>query len=344
MKTLGIILIALPVMYILGALIYASATRYNPIEVSHLDKKNPIPPFMISDSSFSIVTWNIGYGGLGKESDFFYDGGEMVRPTKELLSKNLNGILNVLKEQNADFLCLQEVDTCSKRSYRENQLEIISRGLPSYEYFFSKNYDVNFVPRPFFNPLGKITSGLATFSLLPGTYLERIGYESETHFPNYLFMLRRCFSKTHIPLSRGKDLVIINTHNSAYDSTGKMKKSELDKLIPYVYDLYEQGHYVIASGDWNQCPPDYNPKGQEEIYGESLFPKDFLQSGWKWASDNSTPTNRKLDQKYNEKSSYTTVIDFFLVSPNIKVNKVQTIPTQFEYSDHQPVRLEFTLN
>jgi len=308
-----------------------------------LDKINPRPPFMVQDSTFSIITWNIGFGGLGKESDFFYDGGKMVRAKKETITKNIDGILGLLSNELTDFICLQEVDTCSKRSYRENQLDQLSEVLPGYEYTFAKNYDVNYVPLPFLSPLGKITSGLATFSALPGTYMERIAYTSEPSFPNNLFMLKRCFTKTHIPLYRGKDLIIINTHNSAYDPSGSMKKEELETLMPYIYQLFEEGHYVVVAGDWNQCPPDYKTKGKEKKYGETKFEEDFLNKGWAWQSDSSTPTNRKLDQPYNPSSSYTSVIDYFLTSPNIDMTEVSTIDTGFEFSDHQPVKMQFRL-
>ncbi|MFK7755719.1 MAG: endonuclease/exonuclease/phosphatase family protein [Flavobacteriales bacterium] len=342
MKTVIILAILLPLMYLAGVLIYASATRYKPLDETDLKKYNTRSPFMVNESSFTILTWNMGYGGLGEESDFFYDGGAQVRPSKEIVEKNLTGIESFLAESDADFICLQEVDTASKRSYNTNELSRISESLEFYEYFYAKNYDVNFVPKPFLNPLGKITSGLATFSKYPGTYLERISYKSETNWPNYLFMLRRAFSKTHIPLSIGKDLVIINTHNSAYDPSGKMKKSELDILIPYVNALYAEGHYVVVAGDWNQSPPDHKLGSKAEKYKESNFPEDLINEGWNWSYDPSLPTNRKLDKVYS-KDSYTALIDFFLVSPNIQTEAVKTIDLDFKFSDHQPVKMSFSI-
>ena len=344
LKTSIFLIIGLPILYLIGVLVYASATKFCPIDRAYLEKLNQRPPFMIADSVFSVISWNIGYGGLGKESDFFYDGGEQVRMDRETVKKNLTGIRELLGSSNADFICLQEVDSCSKRSYRINELSFLLEKLSSYEAIYAKNYDVNFVPRPFLNPLGKITSGLACFSKLGTTFPERVSYTSEPNFPNNLFMLRRCFMKIHIPLTSGKDLVIINTHNSAYDATGSMKKEELDILMPYIYNLYENGNYVVVAGDWNQCTPDYVTKGKESEFRESKFSTDFLNKGWKWSSDPSTPTNRKLNKVYDEKTSYTSVIDFFLISPNINSLSVKTIDTFFEFSDHQPVKMEFSLD
>jgi exonuclease III len=85
-------------------------------------------------------------------------------------------------------------------------------------------------------------------------------------------------------------------------------------------------------------------KGKESEFRESKFSTDFLNKGWKWSSDPSTPTNRKLNKVYDEKTSYTSVIDFFLISPNINSLSVKTIDTFFEFSDHQPVKMEFSLD
>jgi len=37
------------------------------------------------------------------------------------------------------------------------------------------------------------------------------------------------------------------------------------------------------------------------------------------------------------------LIDFYLVSPNVSIEKVEGVDMDFEFSDHQPVRLEIRL-
>ena len=37
------------------------------------------------------------------------------------------------------------------------------------------------------------------------------------------------------------------------------------------------------------------------------------------------------------------VLDGFIVSDNLKIDQVENIDTQFEYTDHQPVKLNVTL-
>lgn len=42
--------------------------------------------------SFSVLTWNIGYGALGDNADFFMDGGKMVSSaSKERVQQNMDG-------------------------------------------------------------------------------------------------------------------------------------------------------------------------------------------------------------------------------------------------------------
>ena len=54
--------------------------------------------------------------GLDASMDFFYDGGEKVRPEKHVVKENLTGILLTLEQfQEHDFVLLQEVDKNSKR-------------------------------------------------------------------------------------------------------------------------------------------------------------------------------------------------------------------------------------
>ena len=45
------------------------------------------------NQEMNILTWNIGYGALGEQADFFMDGGKSVQSsTKESVQKNLIGI------------------------------------------------------------------------------------------------------------------------------------------------------------------------------------------------------------------------------------------------------------
>ena len=294
----------------------------------------------------TILNWNIGYCGLDKSMDFFYDGGEQVRPPRENVVKNLDGVLKHLKSYtDIDFFLLQEVDKKSKRSYRINEYDSIKNAFTKYQSFFGKNYDVFLVPTPPLSPYGKVLSGLMSLSKFQAAEVVRHSFPGNYDFPKGLFMLDRCFLVKRYFLEGGKELLIINTHNSAYDD-GSLRKGQMDYLKNFLTEEYEKGNFIIVGGDWNQCPPGVKTeiagyKFDNEDFSE--IDKDYLPADWKWVYNNDLPTNRRVMKPYDKSTSPTTLIDFFLVSPNVESVSIENIDLDFEFSDHQPIKAKFKL-
>ena len=332
------------VVYFVVSILYAMITDYKPDKMSNAETKqakHPASDTVDVKDTLTLFSWNIGYAGLGKESDFFYDGGKMVRPAKHISQKNLSGILDQIAQfdaVHADFILLQEVDICSNRSYHTNQWEKIAQILPQYNSSFGKNYDVKYIPIPPLEPMGKALGGIITFyKAKPLSAPLRYSFPANFSFPKGLFFLDRCFTLQRFAHG-DKELVLINTHNSAYDG-GTLKKEEMAYFHDYLTAEYAKGNYVIVGGDWNQIPPGYVPllPAGESGYEETPIPQGYLPPEWTWAYDGSTATNRKVDFPYQKGKTYTTVIDYFLLSPNIELIKVKGIANGFEHSDHQPV-------
>ena len=159
-------------------------------------------------------------------------------------------------------------------------------------------------------------------------------------------MLDRCFLVNRYHLANHKDLLIINTHNSAYDD-GSLRAQQMDFLSAYLISEYEKGNYVIVGGDWNQTPFGIEPELPAHRFDtENLtyVGKDYPAPGWTWAYDPDLPTNRRVSIPYDQDRSLTTIIDCFLLSPNIVLEHVETIDLNFENSDHQPVLLRASLS
>jgi exonuclease III len=120
---------------------------------------------------------------------------------------------------------------------------------------------------------------------------------------------------------------------------------EMAYLKNFIETEYKKGNYVIAGGDWNQCPPDFRPEFRKHKMDNTLR-KDISSEympDWKWAYDLSEPSNRRVTTPYNVETTLTTVIDFFLISPNIIIKSVGTKHLEFEHSDHNPVVLNIKL-
>ncbi len=333
------------VLIFAGLIITAIVTDYKPAETVEVFKSEN--PDIVPDTlEFNIVDWNIGYCGLDASMDFFYDGGTHVRPPEENVVANLSAVINYLKNQeNTDFFFIQEVDKKSKRSYKINQYDSLQNAFADYHAFFGKNYDVFFVPTPPAEPYGKVVSGLMTLSKFNPAEVIRHQFPGNYGFPKGLFMLDRCFLVSRIPVSNGKQLLMINTHNSAYDD-GSLKAGQMTYLKEFLLAEYEKGNYIIVGGDWNQCAPNVDTTFADFNFDTKDFSridKDYLPAEWNWVFSNEIPTNRRVATPYDKKTSVTTVIDFFLISPNIENTAIENINLEFKNSDHQPVKASFKL-
>ena len=129
MKVLKIVLIVLAAIILfvgvfLGVL---TITEFMPKDVQQADVLNNRSFDTVElGREYTALSFNTGYAGLGKESDFFMDGGKSVRTTRELTEKNLEGIKGFLSSESPDFVLLQEVDRDSKRTYGIDETQQIT--------------------------------------------------------------------------------------------------------------------------------------------------------------------------------------------------------------------------
>jgi endonuclease/exonuclease/phosphatase family metal-dependent hydrolase len=343
LKTILIILLV-AIIGFASLIVYAVINDYKPKEKEIVFIKENAET--LSDTvEFSFLTWNIGYCGLDKDMDFFYDGGKKVFTPKSNCIINLQAVRKFLQQNDSiDFIFFQEIDKSSKRSYQINEYDSISSTLKNHTPYFGKNYDVFFVPVPPASPMGRVLSGIAIYSRYQPSSSIRFSFPGEYGFPKQLFMLDRCFLVNRYPLSNGKELLVINTHNEAFD-TGQIRKAQMEYLKDFLLKEYEKGNYIIAGGDWNQSPPDFKPyfAGNKVNTSQMMISSNYLPHEWQWIYDNNTPTNRSVVAAYDPASTNTTVIDFFLLSPNIKDISVKCINLNFENSDHNPVEIRLKL-
>lgn len=330
------------VLYFGGIIIYDTTTDYQPKSKEKLEVDGKGCYDHSNDSVFTLLSWNIGYCGLGKEMDFFYDGGKNVRPSKDNFQEYLNGVLNKLSGlDTVDIIMLQEVDTNAKRTYYTNEADLIRQFMPIYSYVFAKNYDVRFVPLPVLNPMGSVISGMITLSKIKPQEAFRYPFYVNYSWPMNVMMLDRCLIYTKFKIPGDKYLVVLNTHNSAFDDAAEMREVEGYILKSIMLDEYAKGNYVVAGGDWNRNPPLFDgTKFTDKNISCTLLPgidTVFLPGDWQWVYDPSTPTNRNVNEVYQKGITKTTIIDYFAVSPNLEVIENRTLSDNFEFSDHQPI-------
>lgn len=335
---------------LLITLLFFVITEYRPSDIEEIAPYKTISG-RSTPGGLRLFSWNLGYCGLDADMDFFMEGGENTkRSPLENQRTALDAVVEELKKQESDVCFIQEIDRSSRRSFNIDQLYTVSESLSGYESYFSTNFKSPFVPLPVQNPIGKVESGIATFSRFTSSTTQRLQLPGSFGWPVKIFHLKRCIQITRIPSPvEDRDWCLLNIHLTAYDE-GDMRKQQLDYLKILITDLYEQGHYVVIGGDWNSLFPGVSEDQfgsyttpEEHLFWLSSVPEDWTPENWQWCYDDEVPTARTLEQPYKAGENGTFIIDGFLVSPNLRVDEVRGYNLRFEHSDHNPVAITVSI-
>ena len=352
-------IVGLVVLILVGYVIYLSATFYRIRDNLLLDITNSQTSQVSIGEDYTITTYNIGFGAYSQDFDFFMDSGQMLDGTKvsgsgsraknkQTVLDNTTGALQIIQNQDTDFAFFQEVDTHSDRSHFVNQYEMLQNGLGAdYSSVYASNFHSGYLFYPLTNPHGSVNSGIATFSKYQIAESVRRSFPIDMGFFNKFFDLDRCFVVNRLNIEGSdKQLVLINLHMSAYDEGGKIRAKQLELLKTILSEEYELGNYVIAGGDWNHDIADslntFDTQQTVPSWVAQITEED-LPDGFSFASSKNAPTCRSTDKKNEKGVNYSVVIDGFIVSNNVSVSLIENIDTDFMYSDHNPVKMTFSL-
>ncbi|MCR4580809.1 MAG: endonuclease/exonuclease/phosphatase family protein [Treponema sp.] len=301
----------------------------------------------------SLLSWNIGYAGLGKDEDFFMDGGKKVRPdSKKVVEKYFEGIKKTIKENPSEIIFIQEIDLKSKRTWKINEYQALMEDTGKAG-SFAYNYKCTYVPFPF-PTIGHIESGLSILTNYETTSAQRRSLPVPFKWPIRLANLKRCILATRIPVyengvASGKELVLADFHLEAFDK-GEGKIAQTKALKEFIDSEYAKGNYVIAGGDFNQRFPGSTAFPPKWLNGwlPGQLDADMLEDGWQFVFDDSKPTCRSNSRTYNDEDAKNHdwqyhVIDGFIISPNISKLSMNVIDVDFQNSDHNPVKMTFEL-
>ena len=351
-KVFKIVLIVLGAVLLLaaGLILWLSVCEFKPADVTDVKVESnsqvgEFSPFL--DQELTVISWNIGYAGLGKDSDFFMDGGENVSSAdQDTVTASLLGIYKQLYtgDNQAGIYMLQEVDKNSARTYSMDESDCLG----IYNSTYALNYSCPFVPYPL-PPIGRVNSGLLTTTMYDIDSSERISLPCPFDWPVSTANLKRCLLVSYLPIEGSSSkLVIVNLHLEAYDD-GEGKIAQTKQLREFIQAEYEKGNYVIAGGDFNQVFPggiEKYPNEHPELWEPGIITEDIMPEGWSLAYDLETPSCRLLNQPYDPEDIENTqyyVIDGFIISPNVELISVETLDAGFEFADHNPVQLKVKL-
>ena len=353
------ILVLICILVVAGYIVYLETTYYRIDDSVAVEVDNNPQAALQVGTQYKAATYNIGFGAYTPDYTFFMDEGIMNDGTptvgthstavsRESVEACTNGAISVLKGLDADFMLLQEVDVDSTRSYNVDQKAALEEAFPTFSSTFASNLHSGYLAYPIGDPHGTVNAGLLVLGDAHVDSAMRRSYPIDEAFPTKFFDLDRCFLVERLPVANGKELVLINSHMSAYDEGGLIRQQQLDLICGIMQEEAASGNYVIVGGDWNHALG-----GSETMYESgfqvppwvSTFDDSLLPAGYSVViADNirSVPTCRNNDVPYEKGYTYTVTVDGFVVSDNVKAT-AQNIDAGFEYSDHNPVLLTFEL-
>ena len=141
---LGILILAL-----LAYIVYLYASYYRIEDNQELVVEAPVDDtttgaaaVLATDTEYSAVTYNIGFGAYLPDYSFFMDGGTSSwAESPETVQYAINGAGELVKSLDPDFALIQEIDLDATRSYHTDEYEMLRSLLPEYTTVFAQNYD-----------------------------------------------------------------------------------------------------------------------------------------------------------------------------------------------------------
>lgn len=310
-------------------------------EVPTQYKPKASPASSIS-SPLNVLVWNIGYAGLGEESDFVADGGEMLLPPdRHAIVKNLDGILKTLQNSEFDVALMQEVAEAGFLTRGVEVLGGIAEGLSDHSLFFSSDISTKWFPQRI-----SLKHGLAIFSKDMKTPPQVIRIDEEPE--RIMGFIKRKYHIQEMELViDNQDWAIINIHLSAFDKSASVRTKQLETVFKIANEHYQAGKAVVVGGDWNmrlgQTDFPYT-SSEEALFWIHDFPQGAINDGWQKVFDPSGPTVRTNERPFNKGENYTTIIDGLVISPNVSLLDAQLINLDFKYTDHQPTIFKLEKN
>lgn len=307
-----------------------------------------------TNRAYRLICQNIGFGAYSPDFTFFMDGGKESRAfSRDHVIRNTTGCAGITSSMGADFLLYQEVDIKGTRSHFVNEAELLASVIEENDninWIFAQNYNSPYILYPFSSPHGRNKSGLMTASHFKIQEATRRSLPIEKGLSR-LVDLDRCYAKTVFSTRDSRKFIVYNVHLSAYTTNPETGNDQIRMICNDMDEEYKKGNYVLTAGDMNK---EIFEKASE-LFGKSgkdyswcqPFPKNLLSENLilvpPCRKESPVPTSRNTDIPYGP-DNFVTIIDGFIVSKNIRVLATEVLKTDFEFSDHNPIYMDFILS
>ena len=347
------------VVIVVAYILYVVLTFYRIDDNIQLDIENNKTEIVELNTEYTIMTYNVGFGAYQQDYSFFMDCGTLKTgeevcgvygkgKSEEDVLNNINTSIDIASESNADFYFFQEIDKDSDRAFNINQYDLLKSEFTDYSSIYGQNFHSAFLAYPLNDMHGASDAGLVTLSKYAVEESTRRSYSVPEGFPAKYMDLDRCFVLSRYSLENGKQLVLINSHMSAYDEGGTTRQKQLAELNAVMKEEYEKGNYVIVGGDFNHDIADstdtFASEEETPTWIYDITNEDLTEGYSIVVAENKleVATCRAAELPYTKGINHVDIIDGFFVSDNISATSVN-IETEYISSDHNPVILTFSL-
>jgi len=352
--------IMLPLLVLItGLFIWGYFSTYHPKDVQEETIScSESTPTLKAGQKVKILSWNVQYMA-SKDYVFFYDlidnSGPDKKPSKKAIAKTINEVARIIQQEDPDIILLQEVDEGAKRTNKEDQLKRLL-GLISKDYgchCSSFYWKASFVPDP--NVMGSVGMKLSTISkykIKEGTRHQLPLIENMNALVKQ-FYLKRAILETTFPVEGSRDLIVMNTHLSAFAQGSNTMEQQVAMLDKMLKARTKQGLSWVIGGDFNLLPPGEAYKEltdyQKQYYKPETEIASFFKDYQAVPSAAQTTGSRRAewfthfpnDPKVKQPDR---TIDYIFFSKNVELlNKSIGQKDTWDISDHLPLMVNFVV-
>lgn len=315
----SLIFFGILILFVGGFFFYGSSSNISDREHSRLFHSKATDAFQKQDSTFSVLTYNIGYlsGMTNNTTD---------KPDQKFFEANLKKAIHLLEQLNPDIVALQEIDYNSWRTYEMDQETELA--LDRYPYTArAVNWDKKYVPFPYGLPsvhFGKVVSGQSILSKfkIEKQKIDTLQQVASAPFYYNSFYLERLAQAAVIKIGK-KEVAIINVHLEAFDAPTRKVHTE---YVLKLYQKYVKNYPTIILGDFNSSPDEKE---------STILP--FLQAGIRSAALNP----QKPEYTYSSEKPESR-LDYIFYSDHLVLHDSKVVKEAGTISDHLPVMARFS--
>lgn len=240
-KTIFIILLSC--FFLLTALIFFFKAPYQK-QTSYIKSFDTHSKIKHSDNEIKVITYNIGYASGMRNNE-----GSVL--TKDEVLKNLDDIVQKIKVQDADVICLQEVDINSSRSFGIDQVKYLAEKLGYKNAAYTINWNLNYLPWPYWpikKQFGRMVSAqavLTNFEIIKNKTFRFKKPKANAFWYNW-FYIDRIAQQVQIK-TQSEKINIWNVHLEAFDEETRLSQG---KTLAFIIKKNQNLPNIMA-GDFN---------------------------------------------------------------------------------------------